>query len=63
MKAELLEMPGYAIYEVENILSMPVKTGYKLVKDGKVKAYRDSGGKLRISYGELYRYMKDLESK
>jgi hypothetical protein len=50
---------GYSIPECERILGIPIKTGYKLVKDGKLEAFVDSTGKLRVSPYVLYAYMKE----
>jgi predicted site-specific integrase-resolvase len=50
---------GYGIPEVERILGIPMKTGYKLVKEGKLEAFVDSTGKLRVSPYVLYAYMKE----
>ena len=32
---------------------------YKEIREGKLEGYRDAAGKMRISYGELYAYMKN----
>jgi hypothetical protein len=60
MLAPELAMPpvGYSIAEVENILGIPHKTGYRLVKEGKLEAFVGSTGKLRVSPYVLYAYMK-----
>ncbi len=49
---------GYSIAEVERILGIPTKTGYKLVKDRKLNPFLDSTNKLKISREELYSHMK-----
>ena len=51
---------GYSITEVEKILGIPTKTGYRLVKDGKLAAFVDSTGKLKVSPYVLYSYMKEV---
>lgn len=53
---ELLPV-GYSIREVEKLLNIPTKTGYRLVKDRKLKAFVDSTGTLKVSPFEIYRYM------
>jgi predicted site-specific integrase-resolvase len=49
---------GYAIVEVERILGIPTKTGYRLVKERKLNPFLDSANKLKISREELYSHMK-----
>ncbi len=48
---------GYSISQVEKILGIPPKTGYRLIKQGKLKAFVDSGGALKVHPYELWRYM------
>ena len=57
----MLEMPGYTIREAEKILGCGEKYIYRLIRDGKIEAYTDDVGQKRISYGELYAYMKSKE--
>ena len=52
---------GYGIQEVEKILGIPTKTGYRLVRNGKLEAFVDSTGKLKVSPYEVYRYLKEKE--
>ncbi len=58
----VLPQAGYSIAEVERILGIPTKTGYRLLKSGKLSAYVDSSGQLRVSQMELYAYMKTLDT-
>ena len=51
---------GYGIPEVERILGIPTKTGYRLVKDGRLQAFVDCTGKLKVSPYEVYAYMKEV---
>jgi excisionase family DNA binding protein len=55
---QTLELPGYTIREAENILSLPEKTLYRLIREQRITAYRDSTGQLRISPFELYAYQR-----
>ncbi len=52
---------GYGIAEVERILGIPRKTGYKLVKDGKLQAFVSTDGALRVHPFEIYRYISSME--
>ena len=51
---------GYSISEVERILGIPTKTGYRLVREGKLDAFVDSTGKLKVSPYVLYSYMREV---
>jgi excisionase family DNA binding protein len=59
----VLELPGYTVPEVERILGIGRKGGYKLIKAGKLNAHHDGNGQLRIAYGELYAYVKSREEE
>ena len=54
---------GYGISEVEKILGIPTKTGYRLVREGRLEAFVDSTGKLKVSPYELYSYMKEVREQ
>lgn len=59
MEESELRMPGYTVREAEKLLNIPERTGYRLIQSGKLEAYQDVAGKLRVPYGELYSYMKN----
>ena len=48
---------GYSIPEVERILGLPQKSGYRLVSKGKLRAYTDTTGRLKVHQYELWKYM------
>lgn len=52
---------GYSVAEVERILGIPAKTGYRLIRENKLETFVDSCGMLRVSPYEVYRYMKQKE--
>ena len=43
-----LPSTGFGIAEVERILGIPRKTGYRLIKQGQLKAFVDSRGALKV---------------
>ncbi len=57
---KVLPPVGYGIGEVEKILGIPTKTGYRLIKTNKLAALEDCTGKLKVSREELYSYMKEV---
>jgi hypothetical protein len=62
-KTEFAYLPGFTLKEYESLAGVPHKDGYRLVKLGRVEAYRDSEGQLRISPFEAYRYVKNREQQ
>ncbi len=54
---------GYSVAEVERVLRIPAKTGYRLIREHKLAAFVDSCGMLKVSPFELYSYMKQHEEK
>jgi len=60
-----VELPpaGYTIREAEGILNTSEKYLYRLIRQGKVNAYLDSTGQMRISREEVYRLAHDKEAK
>ena len=58
MVTKALPRAGYTIPEVEKVLGIAPKTGYRLVNSGKLKAFRGLDGKLRVSEIEMWMYMR-----
>lgn len=58
-----MELPGWTLPEFEAMASLPKKTSYREVKLGRVEAYRDSQGRMRISPFEAYAYIKNRDRK
>lgn len=54
-----MEIPGYTVREVEQRLGLPRRIGYKLIKDGKIQAFRDCTGRLRVPILEVYAFEKN----
>lgn len=48
---------GYSVPECERILGIPAKTGYRLIKQGRLKAFVSTDGYLRVHPYEIWRYM------
>jgi hypothetical protein len=58
-----IPVPSYSIPEVEMLLNLPTKTGYRLVREHQLRAYKDATGKLRVSYPELYAFVRNREEE
>lgn len=54
-----LPRAGYTIPEIEKLLGIAPKMGYRLVNNDKIKAFKGLDGKLRVSEMELYMYMRE----
>ena len=53
---ENLPVPAYTVPEFEQLFGIPTKGAYQLIRKGKLRAFKDSAGQLRISLEEAYRY-------
>ncbi len=50
---------GYSIPEVEKHLVLAHKRAYALIREGKLTAFVDSTGRLKVSPYHLMKYMED----
>jgi hypothetical protein len=57
----MLPEVGYSPREVERILGLSPKYSYKLIKSGKLEAFLDCVGQLKVHPYELYRYLRERE--
>lgn len=52
---------GWSIATTERILGMAPKTGYRAIKEGKLRAFVGLDGRLYVHPYEVWRYMKENE--
>jgi predicted site-specific integrase-resolvase len=52
---------GYSPREVEKIVGLSPKYSYKLIKSGKLDAFVDCVGNLKVHPYEVYRYLRERE--
>ncbi len=57
----MLPEAGFSPREVESILRLSPKYSYKLIKSGKLEAFVDCVGQLKVHPYELYRYLRERE--
>jgi hypothetical protein len=57
----MLPEAGYSPREVEKIVGLSPKYAYKLIKSGKLEAFVDCVGQLKVHPCELYRYLRERE--
>lgn len=50
---------GYSIAEVEKVLGLPHKRAYALVREGRIEAFVDQTGRLKVSPYHLMKYIED----
>ena len=50
---------GYSIAEVEKITGMAHKRAYALIREGKLTAFVDSTGRLKVSAYQLLKYIEE----
>jgi hypothetical protein len=55
----LLPEAGFSPREVEKICGLSPKYAYKLIKLGKLDAFVDCVGQLKVHPYELYRYLRE----
>jgi predicted site-specific integrase-resolvase len=53
---------GYSPREVEKIVGLSPKYSYKLIKSGKLEAFVDCVGNLKVHPYEVYRYLREKEN-
>lgn len=58
---EKLPPVGYGIGEVERILNLPHRTAYRLIREHKLRAFKDRVGRMKVTREELYRYICTLD--
>jgi len=61
--ATLLPEPGFSPREVERICGLSEKYAYKLIKSGKLEAYLDCAGGLKVHPHEVYSYLKKRDKR
>jgi len=57
----MLPEAGFSLREVENIVGLSPKYSYKLIRSGKLKAFVDCVGNLKVHPYEVYRYLLEKE--
>ncbi len=50
---------GYSIAEVEKVLELPHKRAYALIREGKIEAFVDQTGRLKVSPYHLMKYIEE----
>jgi len=55
----MLPEAGFSPREVEKIMGLSPKYSYKLIKAGKLEAFVDCVGHLKVHPYELYRYRRE----
>jgi excisionase family DNA binding protein len=63
MQAVELPPTGYTMREAGNKLGLSEKYLDRLVRDGKIDAYVDGVGQMRVSREDLYRVLRERGSK
>ena len=57
----MLPEAGFTLREVEKMVGLSPKYSYKLIRSGKLEAFVDCVGQLKVHPYELYRYLKESE--
>jgi len=59
---KMLPEAGFSLREVEKIVGLSSKYSYKLIKSGKLEAFVDCVGQLKVHPYEVYRYLSEREA-
>lgn len=52
---------GYSVADAERILGMAPKTGYRAIKEGRLKAFVGLDGRLYVHPYSVWKYLEDHE--
>ena len=52
---------GYSVADTERILGLAPKTGYRVIKQGRLKAFVGLDGRLYVHPYSVWKYMEDHE--
>jgi hypothetical protein len=59
---KMLPEAGFSLREIEKIVGLSSKYSYKLIKSGKLEAFVDCVGQLKVHPYEVYRYLREREA-
>lgn len=57
--APVMPMAGISIKEAENALGLKPNEGYRKIKRGKLRAFRNKQNQLQVTESEIYRYLRE----
>lgn len=57
--APAMPVAGINIIEAERALGLKLNEGYRQIKRGKLRAFKNSVGQLRVTEAEIYRYLRE----
>ena len=60
---EVMPAASYTLPEAARIIGVHGKSIYRLVRNGKLRAERDSTGRMRVSPHEVYAYLRQMEER
>ncbi len=58
-KAPQMSATGFSVAETERILGLSLNDGYRQIKLGKLRAFRNSQNLLKVTEAEIYRFMRE----
>ena len=63
MIAPAMPAIGLSVAQAEKLLGLPRRVGYRKIQQGKLRAFRDSAGILKVSESEIYRYLSEPQTQ
>ncbi len=59
MISPAMPQTGLSVIQAERLLGLPRRVGYRKIKQGKLRAFRDDQGLVKIAPEEIYRYLRE----
>ncbi len=56
---KVMPVAGVTVYEAEQALGLAQNLGYRHIQRGKLRAFTNGQGLLRITEAEIYRYLRE----
>jgi hypothetical protein len=63
VKAADIEAPGYSVPEFEDMAGLAEKMAYREIRLGRIQAYKDRTGQMRIHPWEVFHYLRSREEE
>ncbi len=56
---KVMPIAGISIFQAEQAIGISQNEGYRKIKAGKLRAFKDSQGQFKVTEAEIYRYLRE----